>query len=220
MNEYITQGGTFPAYYKTITGGGHVLIAGATGSGKSFLINNIITFITRTEPPNRAALVLIDTKRVELQQWQRVNHCIIYADTAGRVLRALRRTSAEMARRFNKMKRQNLKTYSGGRLYIIIDELADLYLNHKQAAACLDNIATLGRAAGITIIAGTQRPTRDIIRPLVSVNFIHKIALHTNSKRDSINILGTAGAEALPWYGFGILQTPAHDLQVIKIDRL
>lgn len=218
--QYITQGGSFPAYYKILAGGGHVLIAGATGSGKSVLINNIIKFVTCTQPPSGAGFILIDTKKIELIDWREDPHTSIYADTHNKVTHALKRANTEMYKRFKTMKSEHLKKYEGTQLYIIIDELADLYINYKEAAKELDTIATLGRAAGITIIAGTQRPTRDIIRPLVSVNFIHKIALHTNSKRDSINILGAAGAEELPYFGYGIIQTPNHEIQTIKIDRL
>ncbi len=220
MNEYTTQGGIYPTYYNVLTQGGHVLVAGATGSGKSVFINNIIKYIIATAPPSNSAFVFIDSKRVELQEYQKTPHCLIYADTPTKILQAIRRVNAEMSKRFKTMKSAKLKQYNGTNLFIIIDELADIYINHKSTALLLDNIATLGRAASITIIGGTQRPTRDIIRPLVSVNFIHKVALHTNSKRDSINIIGTAGAEALPMYGYGIIQTPSHDLQIIKIDRL
>lgn len=221
MNKpYTTTGGVFPAFYRTITESGHILIAGATGSGKSVLISNILKYLTATKPPNNCGIVLLDPKRVELRDWLQYPHCTAYADTIPRIENTLFKCERTQQARFKEMQRQGLKRYENGDIYIIIDELADLLLSSKAAAGYLSSLAMLSRAAGFHIIAGTQRPTRDIITPMISVNFIHKIALHTNSKQDSRNIIGVTGADELPYYGYGLLQTPGKALTQIKIDIL
>lgn len=217
---YTTQGGTFPQYYNDIIKN-HTLIAGATGSGKSILINNIIKYITSTAPPSAAALVLIDIKRVELEQWRDCAHCLRYADTIQKITAALEQVARLMYKRFDYMKKNKLLLYNGSTIYIIVDEMAILSLTSKKASATLAELATLGRAAKIVLITATQRPTRDIITPLVSVNYINKIALRVNSKRDSINILGIASAEQLPRYGYGLILTPDYTTpQKIEIKPL
>lgn len=217
---YTTQGGTFPQYYNDIIKN-HTLIAGATGSGKSILINNIIKYITSTAPPSAAALVLIDIKRVELERWRDCAHCLRYADTIQKITATLEQVARLMYKRFDYMKKNKLLLYNGGSIYIIVDEMAILSLSSKKASATLAELATLGRAAKIVLITATQRPTRDIITPLVSVNYINKIALRVNSKRDSINILGIASAEQLPRYGYGLILTPDYTTpQKIEIKPL
>lgn len=217
---YITKGGTFPRFYITITQTGHTLIAGATGSGKSVLINNILKFLTDTKPPSDCGIILLDPKRVELQNWKQFPHCITHADSIKSIGKILYNCIATMEARYKTMQRQNLKQSQEGNIYIVIDELADLLLTSKNASSYLSQLAMLSRAANFHIIAGTQRPTRDIITPLISVNFTHKIALRTNSAQDSRNIIGIAGAEKLPLFGYGIIQTPGVEIQQIKIDIL
>lgn len=217
---YLTNGGVYPHFYKDIITN-HTLIAGATGAGKSTLIHNIIKYITNTMPPNAAALVLIDIKRVELVQYQAAPHCLKYADTVSEIVTTLNQIKRIMFDRFSEMKYNKQTIYNGGYIYIIVDEIAIISLTSKPAAAIISELATLGRAAKIVLITATQRPTRDIITPLISVNYINKIALRTACKRDSINILGIAGAENLPRFGYGIISTPEiQPPQIIEIKPL
>lgn len=210
------NGGIFPQFYNDILNN-HILIAGATGAGKSTLIHNIIKYIHATTP---AALVLLDPKRVELVTYKNHATTLFYSNTYSSILKTLKQCNNIMLQRFKTMTKQNAVLSGEIPIYIVIDEIATIFLNIPDIKKPLADLATLGRAAKIFIIAATQRPTKDIITPLVAVNFNCKIALHTVTKRDSVNIIGISGAESLPLYGFGLLQLPGKTIQQIKIDML
>ena len=207
--KYITPGGNAPRLYSELIAEPHLLIAGATGSGKSTLINSLVARLLMTNSPATAQLILIDPKRVELFPLRRLPHCIRYADTIPATIQALTEAERELERRFKAMQKQGRKQSTEPHLYIIIDEYADLITTAAKAVTpIITRLVQLGRAGNIHLIIGTQRPTRDIIAGVIKVNLDCKIALHTATAQDSRNIIGANGAESLPRYGFGIITTP------------
>ena len=186
----------------------HLLVAGATGSGKSVVVNGIIYNLLHRGPDD-AQLILIDPKRVELCQWRKVPHCIEYASEPSAMLSALQTALNLTERRFMAMQREGLRQFKGGHVYVIIDELADLMTTQKKAVLpVLQRLCQIGRAAHVHVIACTQCPLREIIPTAVKVNFDSRVALRTRSAQDSRNILGITGCELLPRYGQGYFMTP------------
>lgn len=208
--QYTTKGGPSRSPYDAFIECPHLLIAGSTGSGKSVIINGVIAELAKR--PTR--FILIDPKRVELKQWQPLPQCIGYADSPAGIINALQWANDEMMRRYKGM---TGKLYQGAPLYVIIDEYADLMITSRKAVTPLIlRIAQLGRAAGVHLIMATQRPTSNIITGDIKVNIDYRIALHVPTKQDSRNIIGAAGAEALPMYGRALYYTPA-GIQSIQI---
>lgn len=191
----------------------HLLIAGATGSGKSCLVNGLLDSATEV-PSGCVGLILIDPKRTELIQWADMPHCRIYASEPQDMIHALQTSVNEMERRFKVMQERREKMYKGSHLIIVIDELADLMTTHKKECfPLLQRIAQLGRAARVHLWACTQCPLREIIPTPLKCNFADRIALRTASRQDSRNIIDRAGAELLPDPGsfgkaYGIIQSP------------
>ena len=205
---YTTPGGSYPRLCADILAQPHTLIAGATGSGKSVLINATIYTALYSAPCERS-FVLIDPKRVELVQYAALPHTLYYASEPPAIRAALAWTVDLMERRYTDMQRTRTKRYQGREVYVIVDEFADLITTDKHAVLPpLCRLAQLGRAAGIHLILATQRPTRDIITGQIKVNIDARLALRCPTRQDSRNIINTAGAEELPRYGKGIYLTP------------
>lgn len=196
----------------------HTLIAGASGSGKSVLLNGAICYAYRTYAQS-FKLVCIDLKGVELESYRKSKQCISYAYTLEQSIKALEEVSAEMERRFHYMRRNNLKHYNGVIIYVIIDELADLMLMaKKKVVPLLQHIGQLGRAANIKMVVATQCPLASKVIPTeIKVNFDCICGLRTRSAQDSRNILGLKGCEDLPRYGYCYLDTPEL-MRPIKIE--
>ena len=206
---YITPGGEAPALYSQLISEPHLLIAGATGSGKSVLINSLIARLLMGSSPATAKLILIDPKKVELAALAKLPHCIGYADTAETAKIELTEAVNIMMSRYGDMRKRNLKNHDGDHIYIIIDEYADLMVQAKKSIEPLiTRIVQLGRAANIHLIIATQRPTREVIAGAIRVNLDCKIALHTATAQDSRNIIEAKGAEALPRFGYGYILNP------------
>lgn len=187
----------------------HVLIAGATGSGKSVFVNSLLYSITALKKPSTASLVLIDPKRVELCQWRDTAFCVGYADRPDTALELLSRVDATMERRYTEMQAAGQVMYNGSDIYVVIDELADLLLLYpREFIVPLQHIAQLGRAAKIHLIACTQSPSRKTLPAAIILNMTHRIALRCDSAIESRQIIGQPGAELLPQYGFAILKAP------------
>lgn len=191
----------------------HILIAGATGSGKSVLLNSMIVSLLYSETPSKMQFVMIDPKKVELSKYEGLPHLAhpIVKDHAGAVA-ALENVCAEMDSRYSRMAAQGFKKASDMGLpsiVVVIDELADLMLTSKyECEQSIIRIAQLGRAAGIHLIIATQRPTVNVITGLIKSNIPCKIALQTASIRDSITILDHKGAETLTGKGDALLKLP------------
>ena len=186
----------------------HLLIAGATGSGKSVLINSIL-FTALRKSPAENRFIFIDLKRVELSDYRYLPHTLFYADTVDRARYALDYACNIIEYRYAEMQRRRVKKYSSdgrGHIYIVIDEYAELVtLAARDITRQLCRIAQIGRAANVHLIIATQRPTKDIINGQVKVNIDTRIALRTATAQDSRNIIDISGAELLPRYGQALL---------------
>lgn len=191
----------------------HLLIAGATGSGKSCLVDGLLWTVTGWTP-DEADLVLIDPKRTELVRWAEMPHCSEYASEPEDMISALEEAVDRMERRFQWMQNHRRREYPGKHLYVVVDELADLMTTHKREVfPLLQRLAQLGRAARVHLWACTQCPLREIIPTPLKCNFADRIALRTASRQDSRNILDRPGAELLPdpktsGKALGIIQSP------------
>lgn len=206
---YRTPSGSYSPLYYNMAQQPHLLIAGATGSGKSVVINGILHSILMNHSPATARLILIDPKRVELVQYKHLPHVLTYASEPGEPARALRYAVQIMEDRFSEMQRTGARSYSGSHVYILIDELADLMLTDKKTVQPLiQRICQLGRAARVHLIAATQCPLAKVIPTEIKCNMDARVGLRTRSAQDSRNILGVSGCENLPRYGQGYYMTP------------
>lgn len=192
----------------------HMLIAGATGSGKSVCINTIIASILYKARPEEVKLVLIDPKMVELGNYNGIPHLLIPVVTdSTKAAAALQWAVAEMTDRYKKfasrgvrdigaynslMKREGEKEEILPQIVIIIDELADLMMvASSQVEDAICRLAQLARAAGMHLILATQRPSVDVITGLIKANIPSRIAFMVSSQIDSRTIIDMAGAEKL-----------------------
>jgi S-DNA-T family DNA segregation ATPase FtsK/SpoIIIE len=196
----------------------HLLIAGATGSGKSVCINTIIMSILYKASPDEVQLIMIDPKVVELSVYNGIPHLMIPVVTDVRkASAALNWAVAEMERRYKLFAAAGTRDLNGynamvrakgdeagenekvlSRLVVIVDELADLMMvakNEVESSIC--RLAQLARAAGIHLIIATQRPSVDVITGLIKANMPSRIAFAVTSQVDSRTILDMAGAEKL-----------------------
>lgn len=179
----------------------HLLIAGATGSGKSVIVNNLI-YTALVQPPTECQFILIDPKRVELHDYKRLSHTLAYASEPDTMVQALEKAMQIVESRYRKMQFQRVKSCKNGHVYVIIDELADLMTtNKKQVQPLIQRLCQIGRAANVHVIACTQCPLATVIPTPIKVNFDARIGLRTRSAQDSRNILGHTGCELLPRYG-------------------
>jgi len=187
----------------------HLLVAGTTGSGKSVMLNGLLTSLLLTTDPRQVKMVLIDPKRVELSQFGRVPHLISPVVTdVKKAANALMWAVAEMERRYEVLERVGVRSLEGYNdrgaeppmpyVVIVIDELADLMMT---AAAKVEDavirIAQKARAVGIHLVVATQRPSVDVITGMIKANVPSRIAFAVSSQIDSRVILDTPGAEAL-----------------------
>lgn len=193
----------------------HLLIAGATGSGKSVCVNAIISSILMRTKPDEVKLVLIDPKKVEFTPYNDVPHLLSPVITDGDLANKALKVIVEMMDRrydlFGELGVRNITAYNEyvlthndehlkvlPRIVIIIDELADLMLvAAKEVEASIQRITQLARAAGIHLIVATQRPSVDVITGVIKANIPSRIAFAVSQAVDSRTILDQAGAERL-----------------------
>ncbi len=207
----------------------HLLIAGATGSGKSVCINTIICSLLCHNSPDHLKLMMVDPKMVELVGYNGVPHLIVPVVTEiERVVGLLRWTVNEMERRykiFSEAHVRNLEAYNAKMLkqgskplpflVLIIDELADLMMAAAdQVEAMICRLAQMARATGIHLILATQRPSVDVVTGLIKANFPARIAFAVTSQIDSRVILDRPGAESL--LGRGDMLFLSSDSSVLK----
>ena len=189
----------------------HILIAGCTGSGKSVLLNHLLCYILTID---YSGLILIDPKKVELAPYRNSNHTIMYGDDAATIKQALTYAVQLMNARYTRMQSEGIRKSNEAPIYVIIDELAQFSrtVNPELATnnSLLSQLATLGRAANIFLIACTQRPTNDVITPLYKINCDCKIALRTSTEQESRNIIDISDAAHLPDVGNAIIRHPKH----------
>ena len=202
----------------------HLLVAGATGSGKSSLINVIISGLLFQNTPEDVRLIMIDPKMVELSVYNKVPHLYLPVVTdMDKVLGVLRWTLREMERRyalFRDSGARNLTRFNqvleqrGDKklpfIVVIIDELADLMMvAPDDVEACIIRLAQLARATGIHLVIATQRPSVDVVTGLIKANFPARIAFAMSSQVDSRTILDQVGAEKLLGRGDMLYQDPS-----------
>ncbi len=198
----------------------HLLVAGATGSGKSICINSMIISILMRAKPDEVKLVLVDPKKVELSVYNGAPHLLAPVVTdPKRANVALKKICVEMERRYDLFSETGTKNIAGYNMYVekknstlpdseklrkipfivvVIDELADLMLiAAKEVEDSILRITQMARAAGIHLIVATQRPSTDIITGIVKANIPSRIAFAVSSSIDSRTILDGMGAEKL-----------------------
>lgn len=190
----------------------HILIGGATGSGKSVLLNNMICSLIRKHNENELDLVLIDTKRVELGIYKDIPQLATpIVNNVDSAINTLEIVCKIMDDRYKKMEEMGIRNGIDhfSKLVVVIDELADLMItSDKYIEKYIVRIAQLGRACNINLIIATQRPTVDVVTGSIKANIPCRIALQTLSSRDSINILDHKGAENLKGKGDCLLKLP------------
>ncbi len=186
----------------------HVLIAGATGSGKSVCINSIVASFLLTKPPDQLRMLMVDPKRVELTPFNGIPHLIAPVITEpDEVNPALRAVMREMFRRYKLMEEigaRNIAAYNAKSteqmpfLVLVVDELADLMMvGGFEIEENLVRLAQLGRATGIHLVLATQRPSVNVVTGLLKANIPARVAFAVASQVDSRVILDTVGAEKL-----------------------
>ena len=208
QRTYTTPSGRVYSLYKSMLDQPHLLIAGATGSGKSVVINGIIsTALYRS--PAAVRFILIDPKRVELVEYADLPHTLYYASEPADMVKGLQFAMQTVEARYKAMQSRRERKYSGGAVYVVIDELADLMTtNRRQVEPLIQRLCQVGRAANVHVIAATQCPLSAVIPTPIKVNFDSRVALRTRSRQDSRNILERPGCETLPRYGQGYYMTP------------
>lgn len=209
---YLSPSGERYKLYADMLRQPHLMVAGATGSGKSVVINALIYTALYNHPTtgaNGALFILIDPKRVELSQYRALPHVIEYASEPDTMRHALNTAMALCESRYKAMQRAGERLYSGGDVYIIIDEFADLMTTQKRLIMpTVQRLAQIGRAAKMHIILATQTPISRVLPTEIKCNFDSRLGLRTRSAQDSRNITGLKGCEALPRYGYGYYMTP------------
>jgi DNA segregation ATPase FtsK/SpoIIIE, S-DNA-T family len=209
----------------------HLLIAGATGSGKSVCVNAIITTLLMTHTPESLRFLMVDPKRVELTVYNGIPHLIapVVVDVE-RAVPVLQWATREMDRRyklFAKLSARNIESYNeklAARgepllpfIVILIDELADLMLSAPEdVERYICRIAQMARATGIHLVIATQRPSVDVVTGLIKANFPARIAFAVTSQIDSRVILDAPGAEQLLGRGDMLFMAP----DASKLQRL
>lgn len=199
----------------------HLLVAGATGSGKSVAINSIILSILYNARPNEVKLAMIDPKMLELSVYEGIPHLLSPVVTQPKkAAEMLRAVVAEMERRYRSLAEKgnkNIDSYNKAvpeaerlpYIVVIIDELADLMMTvAREVEDSIMRLAQMARAAGIHLIVATQRPSVDVITGLIKANLPSRISFQVSSKTDSRTILDANGAENLLGMGDMLYQPP------------
>ena len=220
FSAMVDGGGLAIALGRDVTGGAviadltrmpHVLIAGATGSGKSVCINTIISSLLMHNSPEQLRLILVDPKRVELTGYGTVPHLAFshVVTEPDEVVSVLGVVVAEMDRRYRRLERcgaRNIAAYNKlpgterqmPYWVVVLDELADMMMAAPvDVERQLVRLAQLARAVGIHLVVATQRPSVDVVTGLIKANFPTRIAFATTSQTDARVIMDRAGAEKL-----------------------
>ena len=209
----------------------HVLVAGATGSGKSVCINSLIVSILYKSKPSEVKMILIDPKMVELSCYNGIPHLLIPVVTdPKKAAGALNWAVQEMVNRYSLFASRGVKDIKGynkivekeegaklPQIVIIIDELADLMMvapNDVEDAIC--RLAQMARAAGMHLVIATQRPSVDVITGIIKANIPSRIAFTVSSQVDSRTILDSAGAEKLLGKG-DMLYFPVGEMKPLRV---
>ncbi|HCX05110.1 MAG TPA: cell division protein FtsK [Clostridiales bacterium] len=211
-----------------ISGMPHLLIAGATGSGKSVCVNSLILSVLFKLTPDELKMILIDPKVVELNIYNGIPHLLVPVVTdVNKAAQALNWAVQEMSNRYDLFAKKNVRdidSYNNKekddklpKILIVIDELADLMAaSPKEVEDSITRLAQLARAAGIHLVIATQRPSVDVITGTIKANIPTRIAFSVSSYVDSRTILDTSGAEKLLGKG-DMLYSPVGYSKFIRI---
>jgi DNA segregation ATPase FtsK/SpoIIIE, S-DNA-T family len=186
----------------------HLLVAGTTGSGKSVMLNSLLTSLLLTTDPRQVKMVLVDPKRVELSYFGRIPHLITPVVTdVKKAANALTWAVSEMERRYEVLEKTGARSLEGYNarsetpmpyVVIVIDELADLMMAAAtKVEDAVIRIAQKARAVGLHLVVATQRPSVDVITGMIKANVPSRIAFAVSSQVDSRVILDSPGAESL-----------------------
>ncbi len=195
-------------YFDDIGNMPHLLVAGATGSGKSVFINSILVSILSKSTPQDVRFIMIDPKRIELSIYNGIPHLLRPVIIEPReALETLREAIIWMELRYKEFARAGVRDIEGYNkkmkdkkpyILIIIDELSDLMMSSgREIEDALIRLAQMARAVGIHLIIATQRPSVDVITGLIKANFPARISFQVASRHDSSTILDAVGAEKL-----------------------
>lgn len=211
----------------------HVLIAGSTGSGKSVMLNNIIATALFSAPgngPDAKEFIMLDPKRVELAKYENLPHVIAYAEgyNPESWKNVLDYAVSVMDWRYSAMRARGEWTFSGGDLYIIIDEWATIKKGDLHGKPCQNALLRLiseGRAARVHVILCTQVPKAEIIPTEIRENFPHRLALMTQTAGESRLLMGMNGCEELPYPAFegaayGYLCEPGNQRTLYELPKI
>lgn len=205
----------------------HLLIAGATGAGKSVGINTIIASILYNATPEEVRFLMVDPKRIELSGYEGIPHLLHPVVVDPKLAsRALNWAVREMERRYRLLEEARVKSFDSYNetaeeklpyIVVIVDELADLMMvASKDVEGAIARLAQMARAAGIHMILATQRPSVDVLTGLIKANFPTRISFKVSSKIDSRTILDSGGAEHLLGAGDMLFLAPGSgDIQRI-----
>jgi S-DNA-T family DNA segregation ATPase FtsK/SpoIIIE len=186
----------------------HTLIAGVTGSGKSYCEHKLIDRLLESD----ARLFLIDPKRVELMSYKSHPHVKGYARTSDETMMLLQNVQMLMDGRYMTMESQGITETDKPPVYVVLDEAAAIMESSKQnktrATEILYNIAFLGRAARVFLVCCTQRSTADIIPRKISVNLSNIVCLRQAKPVDSRELIGIPDACTLPLIGYAYIDKP------------
>jgi len=199
--------------YTDITEGPHLLVAGATGTGKTIFLNTLILSLLYKCSPENLRMIMVDPKRVEFQNYNDIPHllCPVIYD-ASKTINALQWLTREMERRFevfSEVPARNLASYNSNKSIIanglqlpyivfVVDELADLMAaKGRELEAGIVRIAQMARATGIHLVLATQRPSVEVITGLIKANVPTRITFQVSSQVDSRTVIDTSGAEKL-----------------------
>lgn len=196
----------------------HMLVAGATGSGKSVCLNTLIVSLLYANGPDDLKLILVDPKRVELQVYNGIPHLVTPVITdVDKTVNALKWALREMDRRFDVLSKfgaRDIESYNGRTqdklpyVVVVVDELADLMVTAMaEVEGPIVRLAQMSRAVGIHLVLATQRPSVDVLTGLIKANIPARIAFAVASSTDSRTILDQMGAEKLIGRGDMLFQT-------------
>ncbi len=210
----------------------HLLIAGATGMGKSVCINSLLVSLLYRATPDEVKLILVDPKKVELNTYNRLPHLLVpVLNEPRKAAGALAWAVIEMERRFSLIEQYGVRNLAGynavvaqnegmeflPHIIIVIDELADLMMQAKDDVEdSICRLAAKARAAGMHMIVGTQRPSVDVITGLIKANIPSRIAFTVASNTDSRTIIDVAGAEKLVGRG-DMLYAPVQEMKPLRL---
>lgn len=198
----------------------HLLVAGQTGSGKSVMINALLTSLLYRNSPSDLKMIMVDPKRVELKPFDEIPHLLTPVITESeKTISALKWAVAEMERRYQTLSeagRRSILEYNKSNkeesmpyIVIVIDELADLMMMAaRDVEALVVRLAQKARAVGVHLVLATQRPSVDVITGLIKANVPGRIAFTTQSQIDSRTIIDQGGAEKLLGKGDMLFKTP------------